>query len=284
MVMFSVLIPVYNEEEMISQTVQEIRRVMDEYGETYEIIAIDDGSVDNSLKILKSIKGLSIVVSPYNMGYGASLKKGLKVSKGEWIIITDADGTYPVKSLPELMKYVPDYDMVVGSRVKGKSGTPFFRRPAKWFLRIFAGFLVGKKIPDLNSGLRVFRKDMAMKFFGLYPSGFSFTSTITVAAFSNDYYVKYVPIEYFRRVGKSSINPVHFINFMFLVFRLSTLFNPLKVFIPFSAMLFLVGIFYGIYQFATISNLGDLPVMFVLAALQVGIFGFVADAIARQRK
>ncbi|MCK5300198.1 MAG: glycosyltransferase family 2 protein, partial [Candidatus Aenigmarchaeota archaeon] len=131
---------------------------------------------------------------------------------------------------------------------------------------------------------RVFRRDMAMRYFNLYPSGFSLTSTITMAALSHDYAVKYVPINYFKRVGKSSINPVHFVNFLILVMRLSTLFNPLKVFIPFSIVLFVAGIAYGIYQFMLISNIGDLPVMLVLAAVQVGIFGFIADAIAKQRK
>ena len=284
MVMFSVLVPVYNEEKMVASTISEIKAVMNKQNKKYEIIVIDDGSSDKSLSIMKRIKGLNVIVNQYNLGYGASLKKGLSAAKGEWIIISDADGTYPIKSIPDLLKDVPEYDMVVGSRVGGKCGVPFFRRPAKWFLNNLTSYIVGRKIPDLNSGLRVFRRDMAMRYFNLYPSGFSLTSTITMAALSHDYAVKYVPINYFKRVGKSSINPVHFVNFLILVMRLSTLFNPLKVFIPFSIVLFVAGIAYGIYQFMLISNIGDLPVMLVLAAVQVGIFGFIADAIAKQRK
>ncbi len=281
---FSVLIPVYNEEKMIRETVAEVDSVMRRSRKKYEIIAIDDGSKDSSLRIMKSIKGLKVLVNPYNMGYGASLKKGLLAACGEKIIILDADGTYPVADLPGFIKECDKYDMVVGSRVKDKCGVPFFRRPAKWFLNLFAGFVVKTKIPDLNSGFRIFNKNMAMRFFNLYPSGFSFTSTITMAALSHDYTVKFVPIDYFERTGKSSINPFHFVDFMFLIFRLSTLFNPLRVFFPISLLFLIAGVVYGTYQFAVISNIGDLPVIFVLVGMQILLFGFIADAVSRNRK
>ena len=217
-VKFSVLIPIYNEEKCIEDTIKKCHAAMAASGCAYEIIAINDGSGDRSGEILSGIGNIKLLENAYNLGYGASLKKGLKAAKGEWIIITDADGTYPIDKIPELVSQTAKYDMVVGNR---QTDNDYFgRRPAKWMLKKIAGFVAGREIPDLNSGLRVFRRDMAMEFYSLYPSGFSFTSTITLAALSSDYTVKYVDIPYYKRVGQSGIRPVHFFAFINLIIKM----------------------------------------------------------------
>ena len=136
--MISVVLPVYNEEEGIKEIVNNIKDVMDSY--KCEIIAVDDGSKDNSGKILDGIDGIKVIHNPYNLGYGASIKTGIRAAKGDWILIVDSDGTYPVKAIPELIHYTKEYDMVVGARTKKNVKVPLLRRPAKLFLGALANF------------------------------------------------------------------------------------------------------------------------------------------------
>ncbi|MBI3034083.1 glycosyltransferase family 2 protein [Candidatus Woesearchaeota archaeon] len=279
--MISVLIPVYNEEKSVAATIERIKKAMGK--QQHEIIAINDGSTDKSGKIVSSIAGIRSISHPYNLGYGAALKTGLKNAKGEWVLITDADGTYPIESIPELLKYREQYDMVVGSR-SGKN-VPNMRKPAKAILGLLANILTGKKIPDLNSGFRLFRKDVAMKFMSLYPSGFSFTITITLACLTNDYTVKYVPIEYSKREGKSTISPLKdFLGFMTLIVRIIMYFEPLKFFLIPSLLLIFAGIADGIYEFITIRNIAQLPVILLLAGLQIGLLGLLADLVVKKSR
>jgi len=278
---FTILIPVYNEERAVRDTIKSIRNVMDKFAD-YEIIAINDGSKDHSGTILSSIENLKVIENPYNLGYGASLKKGLMSATGEYIIITDADGTYPITAIPELISYLPKYDMVVGARRQMKN-VPLLRRPAKMVLSFFANILAGRKIPDLNSGLRVFRRDMAMKFMKLYPDGFSFTTTITLAALTNSYTVKYIPINYYKRQGKSSIKPIRdFFGFLTLIFKIMLYFDPLKFFLWPGLLIMFFGIFYGIYQVISINNVAQLPILLVLGGLQICFLGLVADLIVKK--
>ncbi|MBI2133597.1 glycosyltransferase family 2 protein [Candidatus Woesearchaeota archaeon] len=279
--MISILIPVFNEEKSVARTIERIKKTMGR--QQHEIIVINDGSTDNTGDIIRGITGIKAINHPYNIGYGASLKTGLKNAKGDWVLITDADGTYPIESIPELLKHKDDYDMVVGAR-KGEN-IPFMRKPAKAIIGFLANTLTGRKIPDLNSGFRVFRKDVAMQFYNLYPSRFSFTITITLACFTNGYTVKYIPIEYSKREGKSSISPIRdFIGFMMLIVRIMTYFDPLKFFLPPSIILMGSGLAFGIYEFATIRNIAELPVILVLAGLQIGLLGLLADLITKIRK
>lgn len=278
----NILIPIYNEQSVVLDTIERIKKVMPDS----EIIAINDGSDDNTLKILKTINNIKIINHPYNLGYGASLKDGIKMATGKWIVITDADGTYPIEDIPKLVKYSDSYDMVVGARTGDKVHIPFFRRPAKWIIKVLASFLVGKKIPDINSGLRVFNKEKALEFMNLYPSGFSFTTTITLSFFTNDYTIKYIPINYFKRTGKSTIHPLKdFTGFIALIFRIIIFFKPIKFFIVPSLFLMTIGIVHGIYQIMTLpTGLGQLPVISILAALQIIFLGILADLIVKGRK
>jgi len=271
------IIPVYNEQLSIRKTIEEIKAQ-----KPAQIIVVDDASTDASFSILKKIKGIMLLQHSYNKGYSSSIKTALRVAKSEYVCITDADGTYPINEFPKLERFVKDYDMVVGARAK--QNIPLIRKPAKWFLRILANYLAGRKIPDLNSGFRIFNKNMAMEFFHLYPQRFSFTVTITLAFLTSGYSVKYVPISYHKRKGKSSIKPKHFIEFINLILRVVTYFNPFKIFFTFSILLFLLAGFVFMYSKLVLGRVMDITTIIIaLSSLQVFLFGLVADMIAKRK-
>ena len=281
--MISIIVPAYNEEKAISETIKEIKKAMDYY--EYEIIVINDCSKDKTGAILTEVKGIRVINHPYNLGYGSSIKSGIKIAKGDWIFITDADGTYPIRDMPKLIPYIKNYDMVVGSRTKKQVRIPLLRKPAKILLNILARFLTGKKIPDLNSGLRIFKKSIALEFFHLFPSKFSFTTTITLACLTNDYTVKYIPIEYYKRKGKSSIKAVDFVNFLTLITRIITYFKPFKVFFLFSAILFFIAILVFLYTGIVLNKIMDITVIVLLiASLQIFLWGLIAELIVKTKE
>lgn len=293
----SILIPAYNEAESVGETVRSVREVLDRSGIEAEILLIDDGSTDGTAAIAQQA-GASVISHGENLGYGVALKTGIRNSRSETIVITDADGTYPVDRIPDLLKRMEETgaDMIVGARTGSSVRILLSRRPFKWFLRRLARYIVKRPVPDLNSGLRVFTKKMALSYMYLYPKGFSFTSTITVASMCDDMKVEYVPIDYHKRAGKSKIVPVDFLSFMILVLRLSVLFRPLRVFIPVSAFCFVIGflkMIHDVYMALLISqntstSLLFLPVIsataiaFLLASLQILLIGMVAEALARK--
>ena len=283
---FSVIIPVYNEGRSIRKTVESILAVFKKMErDDFEILPVNDGSKDNSLEILQSITSPFVKVTDHteNMGYGSALKSGIKRAKYDHIIITDADGTYPVEDIPRLIRYIDDYDMVVGSRTGRKVNIPLIRRPAKFMLNLFASYLAGRYIPDLNSGLRIFRKDIALKYWALFPKGFSFTSTITMCCLTNGYAVKYVPINYFKRVGKSSIHPIKdTIRFFELTTRLSLYFNPMRIFFPTSLLFFVAGALRGWRDYLLVDHLGGLSLILFFIAFQIFFFGMVATIISKR--
>ena len=160
----SVVIPVYNEEKAIGTVLYELIEVLE--GQAYEIIVVDDGSTDNTAKIVQE-KQVKLIQHPQNMGYGAAIKTGIKNAANDLILIIDADGSYPVKAIPKLLKEVDNYDMVVGARTGKEVKIQLYRRPAKWFLSKLANYLSGTKIPDLNSGMRIFRKRDVENFFNI---------------------------------------------------------------------------------------------------------------------
>ncbi len=276
----SIIIPVYNEEKIAREFFEKLKQEMRKRVINYEIIAVNDGSEDHSHEILKSIKDILVIHNPYNLGYGASLKKGLKAAHGNWVLIMDSDGTYPVERISDLLEYTNVYDMVVGNRNHKKDALG--RKPAKWILKKLASFLVGRDIPDLNSGMRVFRKDLALEFFDLYPSGFSLTTTITMAFFVNDYAVRYVSIPYYKRVGDSSIRPWHFFDFMALVMKLILYFKPLKMlFIPI-IFLFSLGVAKAIKDIITIRSIGNLALILIVFSFQILTMALVLKIITKK--
>ena len=278
----SVVIPAYNEEETISKTLNDLGVVLDGIKKSYEIMVVDDGSNDNSVEVVKRIKNVKLIQHPYNKGYGAALKTGIKHATSDLILTIDADGTYPAKDAPRLLEHVDEYDMVVGSRTGRNVNIQLYRRPAKWFLSKLANYLSGTKIPDINSGMRIFRREDAKKFFNILPSGFSFTTTMTLAYFSNGYNVKYVPIDYYERKGKSKIKPFRDgFNFIMLMIKVTMYFNPLKIFTPVAVVLFGMGLFFLVRGLMN-HNISDLPVMLILTSIQIGVLGLLADLIVKK--
>jgi len=281
----SIIIPVYNEESAVSETIRQIKAVMNSLNYKYEIIAVDDGSKDKSREILEKQKNIKLIKHPYNLGYGASLKSGIKVATYDWLLITDADATYPIKDIPKLLKYVPGYDMVVGARIGKKRKIPLLRIPAKIILTAIVNFLIERKIPDLNSGFRVFRKDVALEFFHLFPSKFSFTTTLTLAYLTNDYTVKYIPIDYYKRKGKSTIKPNDFVNFFTLITRVITYFKPFRIFFLISVFLFFIAFLVFLYTKIILDQVMDITVIIILiASLQIFLFGLIAELVIKTRE
>jgi glycosyltransferase involved in cell wall biosynthesis len=275
----SIVVPAYNEEGAVRQTVEDIRREMDATGVPYEIIVIDDGSSDRTLEIARAT-GVIVDTNQVNTGYGASLKRGIRHAQYEYVAIIDADGTYPARYLPLMLAMCRNQDMVVGDRGAAMKNVPWVRKPAKFILNNFASFLAERKLNDLNSGLRVFRKSELVPFIPLLPQKFSFTTTITLCMACNGKRMVYTPIEYGKRVGRSKIRPVDFINFLILVLRMTTLFNPLRVFIPFGLILMGLGVLKFCYDI-WMDNLSETTIFAFLSALIIWSLGLIADMISR---
>jgi glycosyltransferase involved in cell wall biosynthesis len=240
---------------------------------------VDDCSQDNTRAEAKA-SGATITYNDVNSGYGASLKRGVRMAQYDYVAILDADSTYPARYLPSMLAMCRDQDMVVGDRGAAMKNVPFMRRPAKKILFAFASFLAERKLNDLNSGLRVFRKSELIPFLPLLPQNFSFTTTITLCMSSNGKRMIYTPIEYGKRVGKSKIRPVDFLNFIILILRISTLFNPLRVFIPLGLVFFALGTLKLLVDI-TYWNLSGTTVFAFLAAIMIWSLGLIADMISR---
>ncbi len=275
----SIVVPAFNEEGAIAQTIRELRLVMDDASVTYELLIVDDGSEDKTADIATG-EGARVIQLPENQGYGAALKAGIRRSQYDIIVITDADGTYPADAIPGLVDELGEYDMVVGARIGDDVSVPRVRKPAKWFLNRLASFLAGRHIPDLNSGLRVMRKDLIRRFVHLLPQGFSFTTTITLAALCSGSLVKYSPINYYERIGESKIRASHAFDFLLLIIRTVVYFHPLKVFLPAGAVLFVGGSIKFIYDLF-VGNFSETALLGFVGAALLWAVGLLSDQISK---
>ena len=253
-------------------------------GKTYEVIVVDDASTDSTAEIVLARKSVKLVQHPQNMGYGAALKSGIRQARYNLILIIDSDGSYAPQEIPGLLEHAGQYDMVIGARTGDKVNIQLYRRPAKWFLSQLANYLIGIKIPDLNSGMRIFKKDVIEKFFNILPNAFSFTTTSTLAFHANGHSVKYIPINYHQRIGRSKISPLRDgFNFIMLILRTITYFNPLKVFLSIGLVLLLAAIFVALYSLLVIGKFMDVTtILLVITAIQAMFFGLLADLVVRR--
>lgn len=281
----SVILPAYNEEKAIGKVIDDVKKVLDSSSWEYEILVIDDASTDKTAEIAES-KGVRVIKHLENRGSGASRKTGIRAAKGDYVLFLDADGTYPAHQIPLLLEYLPQYDQVIGARTSEQGTLKWLRAPAKWTIKKLASFLAGKKIPDLNSGMRVLRTEIINKFLYLIPDGFSCVSTMTLAFLVNGYSVKFVPIEYYKRVGKSKFHPIKdTYNYILTVIRMIMYFNPLKIFFPASLLLLLMGTTKSFYdRFFGVGHMQLSDVVIVLTALIIMAIGFLADIISVQMK
>lgn len=285
----SVIVPAYNEEHGIGPVLDQLHAVLSGADIAYEILVIDDGSVDGTAGVVRDRaceQSVILLQHHGNRGYGASLKTGIRHARHGLICITDADGTYPNERIPDLLTTMAGAyaDMAVGARTGDDVRIPLARRPAKWVIGKMANVVAGEPIPDLNSGLRAFRRDAALEFFDLLPDGFSFTTTITLGMLTNGYLVEYVPINYHARVGRSKIRPVRdTLNFAQLIMRIALYFAPLKLFLPLSLLLAALGVGWALFSYFVLGRLADVSTLIILmTAVQVAVIGLLAELINRR--
>jgi glycosyltransferase involved in cell wall biosynthesis len=285
----SVVIPCYNEEKGVIRSLDEIFVILNDRND-FEIITINDGSTDNTLQILHEYASqkpqVRVVNNSINLGYGASLKKGIRQAKGEIIVITDADCTYPANQIPILLEKLDVVDMAVGARTGNEVQIPLVRRPAKWALLKYARWMARADIKDLNSGLRAFRKREAIRFSHLLPDGFSFTSTITLAMHVNGMQVFYHPINYNKRIGKSSIRPIRdTLAFFSLVLRTTMYFRPLQVFGTLSGILLTLATGLGIIGKLYLGEVPDVATMSLVSTSLIFLgLGLIGDLLNVSRQ
>ena len=275
----SVVIPAFNEEGAVRSGVEHVLKVLKDNNISGEVVVVNDGSTDNTLAEAQA-SGARIITYPDNVGYGFALKTGIAGTDSDYVAILDADGTYPAEKLPEMLQMAVAADMVVGNRGAAMMNVPFVRRPAKWILNSLANFLAGRKIDDLNSGLRVFKRASLERFVPLLPDGFSFTTTITLCMLAAQMKVVYTPITYGARVGHSKIRAKHFFNFILLVVRITVFFQPLRVFLPLGAVFFALGALKALYDIFQL-NLSQSAMFAMLTAIMLWSLGLLADMISR---
>lgn len=278
----SIVIPAYNEEAGIKSTISRLITFIEK--KDWEIIVVNDGSTDDTKIQLKNFSQITVIEHPYNKGYGAAIKTGISNANGQVVVLFDADGQHDPADVPRLLDKLPYYDMVVGKRTKD-SKQDWLRRPGKFLLRLTANLLTEKKIPDLNCGLRAIKRDVIIEMLELFPEGFSFSTTSTIAFYKMGYNVCYVPVTTRERIGKSSVRQVkHGPEVLLLILRLITLFSPLKIFINAAIAMFSIGV---IYQIEEIIRKGfhivNGALLLIIAGILVFLFGLMADQISSLR-
>ncbi len=291
----SVILPACNEEMAVGPQIEAIRRVLDSLGMAHEVVVVDDGSEDRTVE--EALRARARVLRhPENRGYGAAIKTGIVAAQYDKIVILDADGTYPPDQIPNLIAKLETADMVVGARTGTHVHIPRLRRPGKWLLGWLAARVAGQPIPDLNSGLRAFRRHCVKQYFPILPSKFSFTTTLTLALLADEYRVVYHPINYHRRIGKSKITPWHLMDFMVLVLRMALLFQPLRVFVPLAFACGLLGTAKALFDIVALFQrtssldwsllyqpvLSTSAILLLLVGLQLLLMGMVADGVLRR--
>jgi glycosyltransferase involved in cell wall biosynthesis len=282
----SVILPAYNEEEAIGRVIDDVNAVMKQQGYDFEIIVVDDASTDRTPEIAKS-RGIMLLQHGINKGVGAARKTGIFKCSGEIIVMLDSDGTYPAKSIPDLLKYIPEYDQVIGSRTSEQGAFRMLRQPVKWAMFKLASFLAKQKIPDLNSGLRALKKDILLKYLYLIPNGFSCVSTMTLSFLCNGHSIKYIPVEYYKRIGRSKFKIFGDTrDFLFTIIRIAMYFNPLRVFLLLSLLLFAAGglkIAHSVF-FSPVHHMQEADTAILLSAVIILTLGLLADLIVTQAK
>jgi glycosyltransferase involved in cell wall biosynthesis len=282
----SVVLPIFNEVEHLEAEIDRIKAALDASQYSYEIICVDDGSTDGSSERLATIDGVRLIRFLRNHGSGTARKVGTRNARGRVTVWTDVDMTYPNDQIPQLVKELEGADQVVGARTSEQGSHKAFRVPAKWFIRRLACYLTQTDIPDLNSGFRAFRTNVARQFLNQLPRGFSCVTTITMTFLANGYSVRYVPIDYATRAGTSKFHWWRDTRRYFAqVVRMVLSYNPLRVFMPVGLGLLLIGavkLGYDLVDkdFRVATN----TLVVLLTAFQVVMIGLLADLMVRLNK
>lgn len=268
--------PAFNEADTIGDIIGRIRRISPEFG----VLVVDDGSSDRTADAAR-VTGASVIVHEGNLGNGASVKTGIRAAKTPVVVLMDADGQHPPEAIPSLLEALREADLVIGCRSPDAQSP--FRHFGNAILNKFARVMTGRRILDLTSGFRAARRDALLEYVHLFPSGFSYPTTSTIAFLKGGYRVKYLPVEGMgrRKKGVSKIRPFRDgLKFLTIIVRLAVLFEPVRVFVPPGLVLFLAGGAILIYQGIFWGRLEELPILLVLSGLIILFVGFLSDLVA----
>ncbi|MCK5800821.1 MAG: glycosyltransferase family 2 protein [Deltaproteobacteria bacterium] len=280
----SVVIPAYNEEAGIGDTLTELVASTNAHDRRYEIIVVDDGSADRTAEIAQAIDGVRVIQHRRNRGYGAALKTGVLAAEGETVAFYDADNQFETEDLHRMIDELDNCDAALGNRT-AKSHTPFSRKGGKKMLGWLANYLARQKIPDLNCGLRAMNRNLLLEYIHLWPTGFSASTTTTLVLLKEGYDVSFVPVTVKKRVGTSTVKIFRDgFNTVLLIIRLTTLLDPFRVFIPTAVGLFLIGLFWGGFYMAAGHGLSVGGLFLLVSGVNIFFFGLLADQIAALRR
>ena len=281
----SVIIPAFNEGEVIGNVIKQIRAVVNQLDKSHEIIVIDDGSRDNTAQSARNA-GATVIQHPYNIGNGAAVKTGIRHARGKILVTIDGDGQHDPNDILKLVERIGPYDMVVGSR-SSESDTAAHRDVANLVFNSLATYISGRKIEDLTSGFRAVKTHIARQFIYLLPNKFSYPSTITLSVVRAGYSLGYEPIKFAKRGGKSKskIKPLQDgLRFLMIILKIAVFYAPLKIFVPLSAFIFLLGISYGLFRiFIFQAPYGQTSALLMSTAVLTFLVGLVSEQIAQLR-
>jgi len=281
--LISIVVPAYNEEKAIGPVIDEVRAAMAGAGYRYEILVVDDCSKDRTVNVARA-RGVRVVERAVNGGSGSSRKTGVLSAHGEIVVMLDGDGSYTAADIPKLLGQMPAYDQVNGARTSEEGTIKWLRAPAKWFIRKLACYLTRVRIPDLNTGLKAFRRDVMLEYLWVLPKGFSCVTTMTLAFLCNGYSVKYVPTTYKKRIGKSKFRPIKdTANYLGTVLRMVTFFRPFRFFGPVALVLLAASLSMGIWDFLDTGSLQEIDVLLFIAGVVTLSLGMITELIVRQR-
>ena len=274
----SIVIPAYNEEAVIGQTVARIHSLYPDF----ETIVVDDGSTDNTAHKAREA-GAKVFQHPYNIGNGAAVKTGIRKASGDIIVLMDGDGQHDPADIARLLKESDHYDLVVGAR-STSSQTSLGRRIANWCYNCMASYVAKFPIKDLTSGFRVFHKDTVLKYLYLFPNTFSYPTTSTLTYLRSGHTVKYIPIHQHKRVGKSKIKLLEDgAMFILIILRIATLFSPLRIFLPVSTFFLLSGLGYYMYTYWTSHRFTNMSALLLSVGVMVFLLGLISEQITQMR-
>ncbi len=273
----SIVLPAKNEAKAIGPVVASICELLPHA----EVIVVDDGSEDDTADLAKAA-GAKVISHQYSKGNGAAIKSGARSATGDVIVFMDADGQHKPEDVPRLLEKIAEgYDLVVGARISGSQAS-VGRGLANRFYNRFASFMTGHKVEDLTSGFRAVRRKMFLEFLYLLPNGFSYPTTSTMAFFRAGYSVTYVPITALARKGSSHIKLLQDgIRFLLIIFKIGTLYSPLKLFFPISLVGFLIGIGYYMYTFIVDDRFTNMSALMLTTAVLVFLMGLVSEQITQ---
>jgi glycosyltransferase involved in cell wall biosynthesis len=288
----TIVLPCYNEQDHVVAEIERITAAMDASGYAYELLVIDDKSTDGTLAVLRQalprFPRMRLMPFRRNGGSGTARRIGTQEARGRVVVWTDADMTYPNERIPEFVRHLddhPDIDQVVGARRTEEGTHKWARVPAKWLIRRVASWLAATPIPDLNSGLRAFRRDVSLPYLRLLPPGFSCVTTLTMAFLSNQHGLDYLPIDYAKRAGRSKFHPFRdAYRYLLQVLRMIMYFNPIKVLMPLALWLLGIGFVKGVTDlFRYDLRLTGNAILVVLTGLIIATLALLADLIVRSR-